>query len=83
MPPVRFSASTTWWLSTGYWAKSARSVFRGAVVAVAEGIDTQGGYHAIRFLEQDEQSVASTVAGAAGEIDALLDIVRWADVRLF
>ncbi len=53
------------------------------VVAVAEGVDTQGRYHAARFFELGEQSVAVTVAGTDGEIDALLDIIRQAGMHLF
>lgn len=53
------------------------------VVPVAEGIDTQGRYHAARFFELAEQSVAIALIADDACIDALLGKLAGAGVRLF
>ncbi|CAG9232114.1 conserved hypothetical protein [Paraburkholderia tropica] len=53
------------------------------VVAVAEGVDTQGRYHAARFFELAEQSVAITVIAEDARIDALLERLAGGGARLF
>jgi PII-like signaling protein len=57
---------------------------RGAtVVDVAESIDVKGHYHAARFFELAEQSVAVTVIAGDEPIDRLLAALNAGGVRLF
>lgn len=53
------------------------------VIEVSESIDIRGKYHAARFFELVDQPVVVTVASDDKRIDALLDVLRQAGVRLF
>ncbi|RKT13750.1 PII-like signaling protein [Paraburkholderia sp. RAU2J] len=53
------------------------------VVEVAESVDAKGKYHAARFFELAEQSVAVTIIAADAYIDALLAKLDDGGVRLF
>lgn len=52
------------------------------VVEIAEGIDANGKYHAARFFELAEQSVAVTVVAADDAIDQLLAKLHEGGIRL-
>ena len=53
------------------------------VVEIAEGIDAMGKYHAARFFELAEQSVAVTLVAEDARIDELLEKLNAGGVRLF
>ncbi|MGA7778253.1 MAG: DUF190 domain-containing protein [Paraburkholderia sp.] len=53
------------------------------VTEVREGIDAHGRYHAARFFELADQPVAVMVAAPDAQVDALLESLRTARVRLF
>ncbi|MFM0037644.1 DUF190 domain-containing protein [Paraburkholderia strydomiana] len=53
------------------------------VVEVAESVDVKGKYHAARFFELAEQSVAVTIIAVDADIDALLAKLDGGSVRLF
>lgn len=53
------------------------------VVEVAEGVDAKGKYHAARFFELAEQSVAVTLIAENAQIDGLLEKLNAGGVRLF
>ncbi|TDG02802.1 hypothetical protein E1N52_37795 [Paraburkholderia guartelaensis] len=53
------------------------------VVDIAEGIDAKGKYHAARFFELAEQSVAVTFIAEDAQIDDLLERLNVGGVRLF
>jgi PII-like signaling protein len=53
------------------------------VIEVAEGIGNHGRYHAARFFELVDQPVVVTVIAEDNRIDALLDSLRNAGLRLF
>ena len=53
------------------------------VVEIAEGVDANGKYHAARFFELAEQSVAVTVVAGDGLIDQLLTQLHEGSIRLF
>lgn len=53
------------------------------VVEIAEGVDTNGKYHAARFFELAEQSVAVTVVAGNDAIDSLLAKLHEGGIRLF
>lgn len=53
------------------------------VTEVSEGIDAHGKYHAARFFELADQSVAVTVAAADEQIDTLLANLDAGGVRMF
>ncbi|SAK89043.1 hypothetical protein AWB81_04709 [Caballeronia arationis] len=62
----------------------AKAGIHGATVTeVSEAIDAQGRYHAARFIELADQPVAVMVAAPDPQIDALLERLRPAGVRLF
>lgn len=64
--------------------ETKRAGIEGAtVIEVSESIDIRGKYHAARFFELIDQPVVVTVASEDGRIDALLDVLRQAGVRLF
>jgi len=53
------------------------------VVDVAESVDVKGRYHAARFFELAEQSVAVSVIAGDDQIDRLLAALNEGGVRLF
>ena len=53
------------------------------VVEVAEGVDHKGKYHAARFFELAEQSVAVTLIAGDSQIDGLLEKLNGGGVPLF
>jgi PII-like signaling protein len=53
------------------------------VVEIAEGVDAKGKYHAARFFELAEQSVAVTLIAEDAQIDDLLEKLSSGGVRLF
>jgi PII-like signaling protein len=62
----------------------AKAGIHGATVTeVSEGIDAHGKYHAARFFELADQPVAVMVAAPDEQVDALLETLRTAGVRLF
>jgi PII-like signaling protein len=64
--------------------ETKRAGIEGAtVIEVSESIDALGKYHAARFFELVDQPVVVTVASEDARINALLDVLRQARVRLF
>jgi PII-like signaling protein len=64
--------------------EAKRAGIEGAtVIKVSESIDDRGKYHAARFFELVDQQVVVTVASEDERIDALVDVLRHAGVRLF
>jgi PII-like signaling protein len=62
----------------------AKAGIHGATVTeISEGIDAHGKYHAARFFELADQPVAVMVAAPDAQVDALLESLRTARVRLF
>ncbi|WP_043284873.1 DUF190 domain-containing protein [Paraburkholderia oxyphila] len=53
------------------------------VVDIAEGVDVNGKYHAARFFELAEQSVAVSVVGGDDAIEPLLAKLHEGGIRLF
>lgn len=53
------------------------------VVEIAEGVDAQGKYHAARFFELAEQSVAVTLIAEDARIDDLLEKLNAGGVHVF
>lgn len=73
-------------MAIGEWIldEARRVGIQGAtVVEVAESVDTKGKYHAARFFELAEQSVAVTIIAVDADIDALLAKLVDGGVRLF
>ncbi|WP_321899341.1 DUF190 domain-containing protein [Paraburkholderia heleia] len=64
--------------------EAKRAGIQGAtVVEIAEGVDAKGKYHAARFFELAEQSVAVTFIAEDAHIDDLLERLNVGGVRLF
>ncbi|SDC93919.1 DUF190 domain-containing protein [Paraburkholderia lycopersici] len=53
------------------------------VIEIAEGVDAKGKYHAARFFELAEQSVAVTLIAEDARIDELLEKLNAGGARLF
>ncbi|MFD1560087.1 DUF190 domain-containing protein [Paraburkholderia silviterrae] len=53
------------------------------VVDIAEGVDVNGKYHAARFFELAEQSVAVSVVAGGDAIEQLLAKLHEGGIRLF
>ena len=62
---------------------AAAGIHGATVTEVSEGIDAHGKYHAARFIELADQPVAVMVAAPDEQVDALLERLRSAGVRLF
>lgn len=61
--------------------ETKRAGIEGATVTkVSESIDNRGKYHAARFFELVDQPVVVTVASEDERIDALVDMLRHAEV---
>lgn len=76
---VRHRSVVDWILEE---AKNA-DIHGATVVEVAEGVDDRGKYHAARFFELAEQSVAVTLIAEDAQIDDLLERLNGGGVHLF
>jgi PII-like signaling protein len=64
--------------------EARRASIQGAtVVEIAEGVDVNGKYHAARFFELAEQSVAVTIVAGDDPVDQLLARLHEGGIRLF